>query len=151
MRKTEMSTQQLGERTLIVDTLRRSAWDAPSNENEMFDEGLWLQCEAVLEYRGPAATLSVFYRADQNAMYVVFEMLDERRFEIKLDVDNRLGEVLAVITSFQDTLTELNYRSCIRELMKICEPIYVSTDGDNFKRLTDLKNQTLNSEPSNFN
>jgi len=137
MRKTEMSTVQLEQRALIVETLSAAGWKAPSNEIEMFDEGLWVGREAVLRYRGPALVLTMFYRADQAAMYFTFKFPDGRRFELKLEVNEKLEELLQAITSFQDKLDEANYREHIRGLMKISERILVSVDGENFVRLTD--------------
>jgi hypothetical protein len=139
MRKTEMSPQQLVQRELIVETLAVAGWQTPTNENEMFDQGLWLTREAVMSYAGPAVTLWMFYRADQNAMYIQFEFAEENMFELKLGIDEKLPEVLEAITSFQDQVTDSNYRDHIRTLMALNDEIYVSVDGDNFVRLTDVK------------
>ena len=139
MRKTEMTARQLVERELIVETLAVAGWQTPTNENEMFDQGFWVAREAVMSYAGPAVTLWMFYRADENAMYIQFEFSEESMFELKLGIDDKLPEVLEAITSFQDRVTEANYRDHIRTLMALNHEIYVSVDGDNFVRLTDVK------------
>ena len=139
MRKTEMSPQQLVQRELIVETLAVAGWQTPTNENEMFDQGFWLAREAVMSHAGPGATLWMFYRADENTMYIQFEFSDENMFELKLGIDEKLPEVLEAITSFQDQVTDANYRDHIRTLMALNNDIYVSVDGDNFVRLTDQK------------
>jgi hypothetical protein len=139
MRKTEMSPQQLVQRELIVETLAVAGWQTPTNENEMFDQGFWLAREAVMSYAGSAVTLWMFYRADENAMYIQFEFSEESMFELKLRIDEKLPEVLEAITSFQDQVTDSNYREHIRALMALNDEIYVSVDGDNFVRLTDVK------------
>ena len=143
MRKTEMSPQQLAERALIVETLTGAGWGTPTNENEMFDEDFWLSREAVMSHAGPAVTLWMFYRADEDAMYIQFEFPDGSMFELKLGIDKKLPEVLQVITSFQDQVTHANYRDHIRSLMAVNDNIYVSVDGDNFVRLTDVKKDAV--------
>jgi len=139
MRKTEMSPQQLAQRELIVETLGAAGWQTPTNENEMFDDDFWLTREAVMSHAGQAVTLWMFYRADQNAMYIQFEFSDGSMFELKLGIDEKLSEVLQAITSFQNQVTNSNYRDHIRTLMALNDRIYVSVDGDNFVRLTDVK------------
>jgi hypothetical protein len=139
MRKAEMSPQQLHVRTLIVESLLAAGWTVPTNENEMFDQGLWVQCEAFMKFAGPEVTLAITYRADQNAMYLSFDMSDERSVEIKIDLNARPEEVLRVITSFQDKLTDSNYRDHIRSLMAVSGPLYVMVEGEKFVRLTDDK------------
>ncbi len=139
MRKQEMSPRQLQERTLIVESLLAAGWKAPSNENEMFDEGLWVLREAVMHYNGPEVSLNVFYRSDEGVIYLEFEMPDESMIELKMDVKARLRELLGIITSFQDKLTQVNYKEHIRSLMAVCENIYVMTEGENFIRLTENK------------
>ena len=136
-----MSPVQLEQRALIVKTLSGAGWKAPSNEIEMFEEGLRVRREAVLEYRGPKVLFTMFYRADQDAMYISFEFRDGRMFELKFEVNEKLPELLQAITSFQDKVEEANYREHIRSLMKICEHILVSVDGENFVRLTDKASQ----------
>lgn len=142
MRKTEMSPQQLVQRELIVETLGAAGWQTPTNENEMFDQGFWLTREAVMSHAGPAVILTMFYRADENAMYIQFGFSDGSMFELKLGIDEKLPEVLEAITSFQDQVTQANYRDHIRSLMALNDQIYVSVDGDNFVRLTDVKRET---------
>ena len=132
-----MSTVQLAQRALIVEILSAAGWKAPSNEIEMFEEGLWVGREAVLEYRGPALVLTMFYRADEDAMYFSFEFPDGRMFELKLELNEKVAELLQAITLFQDKLDEANFREHIRSLMKVSEEILVSVDGENFVRLTD--------------
>jgi hypothetical protein len=144
---TEMSPQQLAQRGLIVDTLRAAGWQTPTNENEMFDEGFWLAREAVMSHAGPAVTLWMFYRADQNAMYIQFEFADGSMFELKLRIDEKLPQVLQAITSFQDEVTNSNYRDHIRTLMTLNDEIYVSVDGDNFVKLTDVKRAPQSGDP----
>jgi len=137
MRKTEMSAQQLEQRQLIVDTLSKAGWSTPTNENQMFDEGLSVQCEAVMKHVARGATLTMFYRADQDAMYVSFDMPDGRAFELKMKVDVNLAALLQAVTSFQNQVMQTNYRDHLRSLMAITDELYVSVDGDNFVRLTD--------------
>jgi len=139
MRKDQMIPAQLDARTLIVERLLAADWTVPTNENEMFDQGFWVSSEAFMKYHGPQVTLVMTYRADQNAIYFSFEMPDGTMFEIKLDADDHLPDVIEAITSFQDEITEANYKDYVRSLMTICEKIYVSVDGDNFVRLTDVK------------
>ena len=146
MRKTEMSPQQLVERELIVETLGVAGWQTPTNENQMFDEGFWLTREAVMSYAGPGVTLWMFYRADQDAMYIQFEMPNGSMFELKLGIDEKLPQVLEAITSFQDEVTDSNYRDHIRTLRALNDNIYVSVDGDNFVRLTDDKRDLQNDD-----
>jgi hypothetical protein len=92
-----------------------------------------------MSYAGLAVTLWMFYRADENAMYIQFEFSEESMFEMKLGIDEKLPQVLEAITSFQDRVTDSNYRDHIRTLMALNDQIYVSVDGDNFVRLTDQK------------
>lgn len=140
-----MSPLQREQRALIVATLTGAGWKAPSNEIEMFEEGWWVRREAVLEHHGPQVLLTMFYRADQDAMYISFEFRDGRMFELKFEVNEKLAELLQAITSFQDKVEEANFREHVRSLMQICEKIFVSVDGENFVRLTDKTSQQMES------
>lgn len=139
MRKKEMSPRQLQQRTLIVESLAREGWRTPSNENAMFDEGLSVMREAVMEYEGPEVLLAVFYRADQDALYLSMNMPDESSIELKMDVDDHLDALLAVITGFQDKLKQANYKDDIRALVTICKNMYVMNKEEEFVPLTDNK------------
>jgi hypothetical protein len=142
MRKHEMSLNQLQQRTRIVESLQTAGWSAPSNENEMFDQGMSVQREAVMEYVGPEAWLSVFYRADQDALYLSLDMPDKSSIELKMDVEARLEDLLGVITSFQNRVTTTNYKEHIRSLMAVCKNIYVMNQEEKFVRLTDNKSSS---------
>ena len=137
MRKQEMSLRQLQERKLIVESFLSAGWRTYSNENEMFDEGLWVQREAVMEYAGSEVLLNIFYRADQNAIYISFQMLNESSVEVKIELDDRLSDLLVVIISFQDKVTIANYKDHIRSLIAVSKKIYVMDEKENFVRLTD--------------
>lgn len=137
MRKQEMSLRQLQQRTLIVERLFDAGWRPSSNEHEMFDEGLWVQCEAVMEYSGPEVSLEMFYRADQDAFYLSMNMPDESSIELKMDIDDHLDNLLGVLTSFQDKLTKANYKDYIRALMGVCKNLYVMNKEEIFVPLTD--------------
>ncbi len=139
MRKKEMTPQQLQERTLIVESLLAAGWKASSNENEMFDKGLWVLREAVMQYTEPEVSLSVFYRTDEGFIYLSFEMPDESMIELKIDVSTCLRELIAVITSFQNKLTQLNYKQHIHSIIAVSENIYVMDEGEKFIRLTENK------------
>lgn len=141
MRKREMSPGRLQARTLIVKSLLRAGWEASSNENAMFDEGLWVQREVVMEYTGAEVLLGVMYRSDQDALYLSLDMPDESSIELKMDVDDCLGDLLGAITSFQDKLTQENYKEHIRSLMAICKNLYVMNQNEEFVRLTDIKSK----------
>jgi hypothetical protein len=122
-----------------VEILLRAGWKPSSNENEMFEEGLWVLREAVMEYAGAEVVLRVFYRADQDALYLSMDMPDESSVELKMDVDRRVVDLLGVVTSFQDEVTQMNYKEHIRSLINICDNIYVLGEGEKFVRLTDNK------------
>jgi hypothetical protein len=139
MRKQEMSLRQLQERTLIVENLLNNGWQVTSYENEWFENGLSVQCEAVMEYVVPEVSLGVFYRADQNSLYLSLNMPDESSVELKMDVDDQLKDLLQVIISNQNKITASNFKEHIRSLMAVCKNIYVMNKEEKFVRLTNIK------------
>jgi hypothetical protein len=139
MRKQEMSESQLRDRERIAESMQAAGWRASSNENEMFDQGLSVMREVVMEYSCPEVSLAIFYRADQNALYLSMDMPDESSIELRMDVDARLDDLLGVITAFQDKLTQTNYKEHIRSLIAVCKNIYAMNKEEKFVRLTDMK------------
>ncbi|HYW06214.1 MAG TPA: hypothetical protein VE913_04605 [Longimicrobium sp.] len=105
----------------------------------MFDEGLWVLREVALRYHGPGAVLSVFYRGDQDALYLGFTMTDGRSTELMMRADRHLGEILDIIIAHQDRLNSATFREPIRAFMDAGVEVFASKDGDTFLRLTDKK------------
>lgn len=140
MRKSEMSPRQLAARTAIVERLREAGWRAFSNENELFDEGMFVSREVALRYDRGVVEHTVYYRGDEEALYLGLVMEDDTAIELALRADEHLPRILDVIVAHQDRLDATNYREPIRELMQAGVEVFASMDGDNFARLKDEQN-----------
>jgi hypothetical protein len=129
MRKSEMTDNQIQERTMVVQLLAQAGWNE-SAENRNFDKGRWVNYEARMEYRSSEMDLAVEYRAND-------ELISTRRLdlliygragegiELMIYPDGSVEKLLRTIISFQDVISTNNYKQHVRNVLHLCPSTYV--------------------------
>lgn len=133
-----MNEKQLKERTTVIHTLATSGWNGRKT-NQLIDEGFWFDAEAVMDYQNDGIELVIQYCAEDNSVdFSINQGSDGLDFVIKFE--NEIKEILDKIVSFQNKICLENYKTYIREIMKLCPVTYIVLDG-NLVQLSDNKSE----------
>jgi hypothetical protein len=128
MRKAEMNEKQLKERITVIHTLAANGWNGRKT-NQLIDEGYWFDAEAVMDYQNDGIELVIQYCAEDNSVdFSINQDSDSLDFVIKFE--SKIKEVLDNIVGFQNKISLRNYKTYIREIIKICPLTYIVLDGD---------------------
>jgi hypothetical protein len=102
MRKKELSPEQLAQRETIIQTLADASWIGHPM-NEFFEQGLWVDYEAIMDYTNTQARLSLLYNAENNKLEL---LVDETwRYIFVIEFEAHLEQVLEILIAQQDRLT----------------------------------------------
>jgi len=136
MRKGEMTPQQLDHRETIIQTLSVAGWNDPSVGN-WFEQGLWAEFEAVMEFDNLALELSTHYHAQDDSIYFYIRNFRGGRILLIIHFDGQLQEVLKTITSFQYYISPQTYQKYIRQILRVCANTFavVGEEGDQLVQL----------------
>jgi len=141
MRRSELTGDQLAQRTAVVESLAAAGWGAGGLPyNEWFELGRWVAYEAGLRYRNAHGVwLSAHYNAGKQALHLSIEDETEGMIGLVFELDDRHQTLLDVLVAVQDRLSPRDYKDSIRRLMA-CSPASYATigeDGETLARLED--------------
>lgn len=148
MRKYEMTAQQLNHRQTIMQTLSAAGWDDPSVGN-WFEEGLWAEFEAVMEFDNLALELSIHYHAEDESIYFYIRNFSGGRILLIIYFGGQLQKVLETITSFQYYISPQTYQKYIRQILRVCANTFavVGEQGDQLVQLVDEEKEVREYAP----
>src|SRR5512147_1957439 len=98
MRKSEMTEQQLQERTTTIQLLSRAKWSDLSTGN-WFERNMDFEPEASMEYHGKFLGLQVDYVAKNHSLIFSLQNRDGSSIEFDLYFENALKKILESIIS----------------------------------------------------
>jgi hypothetical protein len=125
-----MSPEQLQERQLFIDTLAKAGWQG-GLVNEQFEQGLWVNFEASMRYRGEQMNLRLDHYAEDRSLEYYLDAKSGRGLHLSIQYGERLAPLLEAIISHQDTLTPTDFREQIRQLLDVVPEIFtVKGEGD---------------------
>lgn len=132
-----MTTKQLKERSTIVDMLLTSEWNG-SVDFEMFEKGRLCDPEVRMEYQNNKnMNLELDYIAKSNLiMFSIYGKTGET-IDIAIYFEDKLQELLETIISFQDEISSINYKKCLKKIIKIFPSNTYIARGEGFVQLTD--------------
>jgi hypothetical protein len=130
MRKSEMSQEQLRQRSLFVDTLANAGWRG-SNTNRNFDEGLWTTVEASLTYSNRDISLELELSFENPRLIFRIHSKEGKNLGLVFRCEDRRKDLVEAIVGMQDNLTADNVKNKMQELVTICPNAFkISASGD---------------------
>lgn len=134
MRKNEMSKDQLAIRQTIIARLDKTGW-SESEALSGFDRGDFEPEEVIMEYNG-LMNITVSYNASENLIHLIMESwLGGPSVALEINFLDRLNELLDLIVSFQDKVTEHNFRKYVAKVVEVCPEVYVDLGDIGLVRL----------------
>jgi hypothetical protein len=130
MRKSEMSKGQLDQRSLFVDTLETAGWRG-SNFNRNFDEGLWEDPEASMDYSSRTISLRLDLSFEDPRMILYISSKGGKSLGLVFKCEDRQKQLLEAIVAMQDSLTPENVKTKTVDLLAVCPNVFkISASGD---------------------
>ena len=134
MRKSEMTNEQLAIRQQIIKCLTEAGW----TEGEAisgFHNGEFVLEEAVMEYHR-SMDITVSYMASKDTIILIMECgLGGSGVTLEIKYPIELSKLLDFIISFQDKVTEHNFRDYIVTIVDFCSDVYVDLGDQGLVRL----------------
>ena len=130
MRKSEMSAEQLRQRTSFVTTLEKAGWSG-SNFNRNFDAGLWDSPEASMTYSNRELTLRLDLVFKDPRMILYLDAKSGKSLGLVFKCEDRQKELLETIVGMQNGIASDNLKESTEELLAVCPNIFkISASGD---------------------
>jgi hypothetical protein len=127
MRLTELSPRQRDQRATVLQTLTAAGWTGHV-QNDLFEQGFWLDSEATLDYENAQAHLSVMYSAEEQSIELLIDQ--DYRLDFVIAFGERLPQVLEAIVAFQERLSFQNVAQEMASLLQICPSgLYIYSEG----------------------
>lgn len=127
MRKKELSPEQLAQRETIIQTLADASWIGHPM-NEFFEQGLWVDYEAIMDYTNTQARLSLLYNAENNKLEL---LVDETwRYIFVIEFEAHLEQVLEILIAQQDRLTFKRLTEALQAILDVCPTGLYIYDND---------------------
>jgi hypothetical protein len=133
MRKHEMSKEQLKIRDQITTRLEQAGWTEGAAISG-FDDGEFVLEEAVMELHR-LMDLTVSYSASDETLTLILEVTLGHGSTIVMKCFQVLGDLLDLIVSFQDKVSENNFQDYIVRVVDICPEVYVDRGDEGLVRL----------------
>jgi hypothetical protein len=123
MRKSEMSDWQIANRDAYASQLVAAGWD-PGGWEILFASDQNLSPEAQAEYHNASFHLRLsYFVADQYLFLEAVAKIGELAFALRLYPAGDVSEVVAEISTVQDTLSEETISKLIEDLKPLCRVI----------------------------
>ncbi len=135
MKKSEMSQEQLQERQTFIDTLSQVGWSG-TQFNTLFEQDLWLDSEASMEYGNPKMELRLDYDCSKSSLTYYLDSKGGKSLELTIKFGKNLKAILDAITAHQDTISPANFRKKVLELLNVTPEIFIVTEDDQIVPLT---------------
>jgi hypothetical protein len=130
MRKSEMTDEQVKNRSFFVDTLAKAGWQG-SNFNQKFDRGLWASPEASMEYSNPAMDLRLDFVFEDPRIILYLDSKEGRTLGLVFKCEDRLKPLLDAVVGMQNTIGPGNIKAKSEDLLAACPKMFkISASGD---------------------
>jgi hypothetical protein len=130
----EEKKRQMQEQSVIIQMLTSAGWKKTGRGE--------LSNVANLEYQNKMMDLEVDYHDEDGSIYLSMYDHDENGIELIIYFHDKLGELLSVISSFQDEISSTNYKDYLEKILTVCPCTYLDTDGEHVL----LTNDTADSQ-----
>jgi hypothetical protein len=118
MRRSELTAEQLQRRSKFIERLRQAGW-TDGRENEVFDEGRSLDCEATMEFAREDVELRLDYCASRDAVEFSLEDARGRGITLSLPFDDSIDEIINVFVGMQDVVSVSNFQEHANAIVKV--------------------------------
>jgi hypothetical protein len=130
MEKSEMSEQQLRQRSMFVDSLTAAGWRG-LNFNEKFEHGLWVSPEASMEYSNATMALRLDQHFQDPRVILYLDSPDGKSLGLVFKCSDRLKPLLDAVIEMQDTLSPASIKEKSEQLLAACPQMFkISASGD---------------------
>ncbi len=140
MRKNEMSEVQMYERAMIITMLSAAGWNT-SDQNKMFDEGLWTYFEVNMDYQNDSVRILLRYEAEKRVIYFSTQDAGGKELTLHIYYEGQLEQLLRLIVGFQDVISGENYNQYVRDIVRLCPSTYaaVGEEGEQLVQVVDTE------------
>lgn len=138
MQKSEMSSKQLFQRNLIVESLSSNGWKGRQT-NQIFDNNYWVHTEAIFDYKNTTGELTFqFYAEKEKITLSILEEGGRLDFLIKR-FDTSLKLLIDQIVSLQETLKLKSFKKDMISILNLDIDLYILDDEDNLLKVSKSK------------
>jgi hypothetical protein len=126
MRKTELSPEQLAQRETIIQQLADASW-VGHPMNDFFEQGVWVDYEAIMDYTNTQARFSLLYDAEDSKLEL---LVDEAwRYIFVIEFGAHLEQVLEILIALQDRLAFKTLTEVLHAILDVCPTgLYIYDD-----------------------
>jgi hypothetical protein len=130
MRKSEMTEDQLRQRSLFVETLAAAGWRG-TNFNRNFDQGLSSSPEASMTYANPRVSLRLDMAFADPRVILYVDAKSGKSLGLVFKCTARFESLLRVMTDMQDRIGPDNVKDEREHLLAVCPEMFqISREGD---------------------
>jgi hypothetical protein len=128
MLKTEMTQQQLNNRSLFIGKLREAKWKINKGWELLFEHGHSLTPEGQAEYQNPRFELRLSYYIDGG--YVFLECVGRDNpivLSLRFYPIQKFNLIVDAVIAVQDNLSPNNYSEFVKKMIQLCDPLLIET------------------------
>lgn len=128
MKRSEMSKEQLSQRSFIVERLTLAGWQG-TNINTSFEAGRYEPHEVAMLRSGKGTDLRIDVHCKEKQLFLYIFGSDSKRLELMFEYEGYLESLLTQIIAIQDDISGTNFRSYTGRLIDACPECYTFTSG----------------------
>lgn len=133
-----MSASQLATRQAIADLCAAAGW-SPLEENAAFEEGRWVNFQAIFEKRVNDLRVLLRYRAEKDILYIAIEKQSDRKgVHLEVRDKSRLREVTEILCARADQADSTNYKDLLKAMLTVCPSIWAAIGDEDTGRMARL-------------
>lgn len=128
MLKTEMTQQQLKNRSLFLGKLREAGWKVNKGWELLFEQGHSVTPEAQTEYQNPMFELRLSYCVERD--YILWECVGRNNpivLSLRFYLQEKLDIILDTIVEVQDTVSPDNFTDFVKKMVHLCDTVLIET------------------------
>ena len=131
MKKSEMNSDQINKRRLIMNRLLDAGWSDQSTD-DWFEKDLWAEHEITMQYLGAHMLLEFeFLFEDYSINYIISDNLTKKELVFALFPSKKqMEKILDEFISVQDRISPSNFREYINKMLLICPKMYAVLGPD---------------------
>jgi hypothetical protein len=136
MRKKELSEEQLEERNLFVKHLEKAGW-TDTGVNQMFDDGDFVSEESQMEYTNDKMGMLFEFSAKIRGLRLNLTADSGKEVNFVVQYEEKLKELLKLITSFQDKISAQNYKGYMSKVLELCPQTFADVPEKGLHKLVE--------------
>jgi hypothetical protein len=141
MEKSEMSEEQLRQRSVFIESLSAAGWRG-LNFNQKFEQGLWTSPEASMEYSNGPITLRLDQLFEDPRVILYLDSQEGKSLGLVFKCADRLKPLLDAVIEMQDTVSAANIKEKSERLLAACPKMFkISASGDQLIPVKPRKSQ----------